>query len=75
MNSDGVLLSYTEFLDKFKIPIRPREYTIVMDALPSKVLCLLKNDCNENVSGYSHNPCSLNRERDAALNASGTPTA
>ncbi len=31
MNSDGVLLSYTEFLDKFKIPIRPREYAIVMD--------------------------------------------
>ncbi len=28
-----------------------------------------------NVSGYSRNPCSLNRERDAALNASGTPTA
>ncbi len=29
----------------------------------------------ENVSGYSRNPCSLNRERDAALTASGTPTA
>ncbi len=29
----------------------------------------------ENVSGYSLNPCSLNRERDTALNASGTPTA
>ncbi len=25
----------------------------------------------ENVSGYSRNPCSLNRERDTALNASG----
>ncbi len=33
---------------KFKIPIRPREYAIVMDAIPRKVLCLLKNDCNEN---------------------------
>ncbi len=31
--------------------------------------------CIENVSGYSHNPCSLNRERDTALNASGTPSA
>ncbi len=30
---------------------------------------------NKNVSGYSHNPCSLNRERDTALNASGTPSA
>ncbi len=29
----------------------------------------------QNVSVYSRNPCSLNRERDAALNASGTPTA
>ncbi len=48
MNSDGVLLSYTEFLDKFKITIRPREYAIVMDAIPSKVLCLIKNECNEN---------------------------
>ncbi len=42
------LLSYTKFLDKFKIPIRPREYAIVMDAIPSKVICLLKNYCNEN---------------------------
>ncbi len=47
MNSDGDLLSYTEFLDKFKIPIRPREYVIVMDDIPSKILCLLKNECNE----------------------------
>ncbi len=30
---------------------------------------------SENVSGYSRNPCSLNRERDIALNASGTPSA
>ncbi len=56
MNSDGVLLSYTEFLDKFKIPIRPREYSIVMDAIPSKVLFLLKNYCNENPNlGYITN--------------------
>ncbi len=48
MNSHGVLLSYTELLDKFKIPIRSREYAILLDAIPSKVLCLLKNDCNEN---------------------------
>lgn len=49
MNNDGVLLSSTEFLEKFKIPISPREYAIVMDAIPIKViLCLLKNDCNEN---------------------------
>ncbi len=56
MNSDGVLLSYTEFLDKFKIQIRPREYSIVMDAIPSKVLFLLKNYCNENPNlGYITN--------------------
>ncbi|KAI7791725.1 hypothetical protein IRJ41_005592 [Triplophysa rosa] len=48
MNRDGDLLSYTEFLDKFKIPIRPREYAIVMDAIPRKVLFLLKYVCNDN---------------------------
>ncbi len=34
---------------------------------------LLKSSRTQIVSGYSRNPCSLNRERDAALNASGTP--
>ncbi len=47
MNSEGVLLSYTEFLDKFKIPIRPREYAIVMMLYPVRYY-VLKNDCNEN---------------------------
>lgn len=42
MNSNGGLFSCTEFLDKFKIPIRPREYAIVMIVVPRKVLFLLK---------------------------------
>ncbi len=42
MNSDGVLLSYTEFLDKFKIPIRPREYAIVMMLYPIRYYVFLK---------------------------------
>ncbi len=29
----------------------------------------LSEPMTENVSGYSHNPCSLNRERDAAFAA------
>ncbi len=39
------------------------------DKQSSPWLCSLVN-----VSGYSLNPCSLNREWDAVLNASGTPT-
>ncbi len=39
------------------------------------IVCLQKENACENVSGYLRNPCSLSRERDTALNASGTPTA
>ncbi len=47
----------------------PSKYISVLRELPNKL------DINENVSGYSRNPCSLNRERGAALSlhALGTP--
>ncbi len=30
INNEGYLLTYTEFLEKFGIPIPPREYCIVI---------------------------------------------
>ncbi len=35
INKDGVLLSYLEFLQKFQLPVSPKEYAIVTDAIPS----------------------------------------
>ncbi len=37
--------------------------------VPDAVNATLSSPMKENVSGYSHNPCSLNRERDAAFAA------
>lgn len=43
INSNGYLLSYTEFLDKFKIPVKPRDFAIVLDAISKTVVFLLRN--------------------------------
>lgn len=42
LNDKGSLLNYSEFLYTFGIPITPREFAIVMDAIPSGILTLLK---------------------------------
>uniref|UniRef100_A0A3B3RJW6 Reverse transcriptase zinc-binding domain-containing protein n=1 Tax=Paramormyrops kingsleyae TaxID=1676925 RepID=A0A3B3RJW6_9TELE len=54
-NSHGYLLSYTEFLQKFRLPIRPRDFAIVIDAIPKSVTILLKNYISEGISIV--NPC------------------
>ena len=40
LNDDGYLLSYAEFLDTFRIPITLKEYAIVFDAIPRRVVFL-----------------------------------
>lgn len=42
MSSNGNLLTYGEFLFKFKLPVTPKEFAVVFDALPSGVLQLLQ---------------------------------
>ncbi len=54
VNSHGYLLSYTEFLQKFQLPVKPREFAIVFDAIPKSVI-LLKNCNSEEISMV--NPC------------------
>ena len=41
-DDDGTLLKYSEFLHTFGIPITPKEFAIVMDAIPSGILTLLR---------------------------------
>uniref|UniRef100_A0A3P9LHW9 Reverse transcriptase domain-containing protein n=1 Tax=Oryzias latipes TaxID=8090 RepID=A0A3P9LHW9_ORYLA len=41
-NPHGHLLTYEEFLLKFSIPVPPREYAIVLDAIPTSLLQLFK---------------------------------
>ncbi len=35
------------FLNKFKMPVRAKEFAVVMDAIPQKVLTLLKSASQE----------------------------
>ena len=41
-NSNGVLFSYGEFLQHYQIPITPKQFAIVFDAIPSGVSMLFK---------------------------------
>ena len=41
-HDEGVLLSYEDFLILYNVPITPREYAIVFDAIPSGTLMLFK---------------------------------
>ncbi|XP_051811827.1 LINE-1 reverse transcriptase homolog isoform X1 [Acanthochromis polyacanthus] len=44
-NESGLLYSYSEFLERYKVPVPPREYAIVFDAIPSglRMLCKCSN--------------------------------
>ena len=42
LNYNGSWLNYSELFHTFSIPITPRELVIVMDAIPSGILTLLK---------------------------------
>ena len=42
-NHNGVLFNYREFLQHVQIPVTPREFAIVFDAIPSGVQMLFKN--------------------------------
>ncbi len=42
INNEGYLLTYNESLKKFGIPIPPREYSIVVDAIPAGFVRLLQ---------------------------------
>lgn len=44
INDKGYLLSYSEFLKKFNIPILPKEYSVVFDAIPAGFLRLLQGN-------------------------------
>ncbi len=47
LNNDGVVLTNKDFFNKFKIPVRPKEFAVVMDAIPKNVLTLLKSASQE----------------------------
>ncbi len=42
INKNGELLSHAEFLQKFKIPVTPKEYAVILNAIPSDSVQLLK---------------------------------
>ncbi len=42
-NEHGLLLSYSEFL---KIPVKPKDYAVIFDAISSKVVSLLRNSAH-----------------------------
>lgn len=42
-NSTGQLMNYSEFLCTYHIPVTPKEFAVVMDAIPSGVIMLFKD--------------------------------
>lgn len=50
-NANNVLMSYSEFLNTYQIPVTPKDFAIVMDAIPSGVISLFK--------GYSPSPAEI----------------
>ena len=49
-NDDFTLLTYEGFLRKFGIPITPKEYAIVFDAIPSELIRLLRQGDNRYIN-------------------------
>ena len=43
VNAEGLLLSYKEFLSLYKVPVTPKDFAIVLDAIPSGVALLFRN--------------------------------
>lgn len=54
INADGYLYSYSEFLNKYNIPVTPREFAIVMDAIPYGAITLLRNSARSQFSMSAH---------------------
>ncbi len=52
LNSDGYLYSYSEFLNTYNIPVTPREFAIVMDAIPCGAITLLKGSTRSQSSFF-----------------------
>lgn len=50
INTDGYLYSYSEFLNKYNIPVTPREFAIVMDAIPYGAITLLRDSARSQIS-------------------------
>ncbi len=57
-NDQDLLLRYSEFLSKYQIPVTPKEFAVVMGAIPSGLCMLLKN-CrySSTVTASFLNPC------------------
>lgn len=60
MNNEGYLLTYTEFLNIFRIPITPREYSIVFDAIPEGLLRLLRGSSEPHKQSMNKKQVLLN---------------
>lgn len=43
LNSSGAMMSCSELLNKYSIPIPPKEYVLVFDAIPSGAVLLLRS--------------------------------
>ncbi len=42
-SGEGWLFSYREFLSKYNVPVTPKEFSIVFDAVPSGTIMLFRN--------------------------------
>lgn len=56
LNSNGFLLSYSDFLNKYSIPFSPKEYAVVFDAIPAGVIMLLRSSITSELSFLELDP-------------------
>lgn len=50
LNQEDVLLTYSEFLDVHKIPVTPRQFSVVMNAILVGVLALFRANTQNSIA-------------------------
>lgn len=53
LNTEGQLLRYHEFLSKFHLPVSPKEFAVVFDAIPRGILHLLRGSGVSNKDSFN----------------------
>lgn len=54
LNENGHLLTYTEFLSEYGIPVTLKEFAVVRDAIPSGLLQLMQGNAMFNDNPQFH---------------------
>lgn len=71
-NSNGTLFSYQEFLRRYQIPVTPKQFAIVFDAIPSGVSMLFRGCMSASVSSVPSTDVTDSPIGKVCFNSSGS---